>query len=566
MTPPLRSRTPLFLATAPLLGALALPACGPDSGTSGAGGDTTSSTGGATTGGSGGTSDTGGTTTSTTSTGGAGGVPDSPPPGNAIVLQDGSVLPLYPVTAAEPAPRAVAFQQAGSVVTALDEDALPLWEKDLGEGGLFGGFDFDADGFPDLGLVRSQDTGAPCGAQTMIDTWLDVASGATGDLHALVPAEPAICWNFSGTIYPTTQWSNLGVLFGKGTSALATSPYYATKGAFWSWNGTSFDQTGTFEYPSTAAYDATYTNDQPNAYGQGQSFVQYSHTANGLFTEVSGEPRLVFFTSSRAVEYAVEPESASQLRADIPYLTGGRTDIAGRNYGLVEPDPGAPDHLALVAGTSADTVYSDMVTGAMTSDPWGQIERHVSIVHLAAGTVEDRFFSYAHDNADGDQYEGRVVYPNSPFVRVPGGPSRLAFNVYEGGHWRLHVTVPGGTADAVVLDDLFLWDIRDLEGDGLDDWVLSPSRDPSDPDVPGYYFVKWRTVLARWTEATLSLHSQLPIEGAIPWLAPTFRLPGKTTSRSSLYPALVARLGPVLELLLRGPDGQLMSYTLGPVP
>ena len=53
----------------------------------------------------------------------------------------------------------------------------------------------------------------------------------------------------------------------------------------------------------------------------------------------------------------------------------------------------------LIAGTDASTLFSDMLAGAMVSDPWGQIERHVSIVDMATGTVDDRFFSYAHDGA-----------------------------------------------------------------------------------------------------------------------------------------------------------------------
>jgi hypothetical protein len=348
---------------------------------------------------------------------------------------------------------------------------------------------------------------------------------------------------------------------------LATSAYYAQSGAFWKWNGAGFDQAGTYQYPSTAAYDAAYAFDKPNAYGQGQSFVLNSHVANGLFAEVSGEQRLVFFTSSRAVEYAPGPLAADQLRVDVPYLTGGRTDIAGRNYGLVAADPGAPDNLVLVSGTSADTMYSDMVTASMTADPWGQIERHVSIVHLSAGTVDDRFFSYAHDNNDGNKYEGRVVYPDNPFVRMgQGAPSRLAFNVYEGGHWMLHVTQPGSTADALVLKDMFLWDIRDLGGTGGENWVMSPSRDPSDPDVPGYYYVKWRTVLGYWDETNLMVHDQgPPLEGAIPLIMAAFRRPERTTSRSYLYPALVARVGETLEFLLEGSDGKIMTFTVSPV-
>ena len=43
--------------------------------------------------------------------------------------------------------------------------------------------------------------------------------------------------------------------------------------------------------------------------------------------------------------------------------------------------------------------------------------------------------------------------------------SRIAFNVFGAGQWGLHVTEPGTTADALQLPDLYLWDIRDLDGD-----------------------------------------------------------------------------------------------------
>lgn len=87
-----------------------------------------------------------------------------------------------------------------------------------------------------------------------------------------------------------------------------------------------------------------------------------------------------------------------------------------------------------------------------------------------------------------------MVYPDTPFVDATT-PSRLAFNVYAGGRWNLHVTVPGATPDALIMLDWFLWDIRDLDADGADEWVLSPTKDRADPDVPGYYFAKWRTVI-----------------------------------------------------------------------
>lgn len=485
-------------------------------------------------------------------------------PGNAMLLGDGSVVPLYRVSDPAAATRAVGFVHDGDALRALDEDGGELWHQDVGAGALFGGFDFDADGWPDLGLARSEDTGKACGDSTILSTWVDLLEGRTGKLYS--PAAPleSICWTFPSTTYPTHQWSSLGVLFGAGTKRLGLMPYYATTGWFFDFEAGAFSTIGSFAYPSTSSYDATYLDDQPNAFGTGTSYGEFSHVANGMMLVEGGQERLAFFTSARVVQYAASDIGASQLLADTPYLTGGRTDIVGRNYGLVVRDPEYPQHLILIAGTGADTIFSDMTTGTMESDPWGGIERHVSVYDLASSAVDDRYFSFAHDAMDGHKYEGRVVYPDGPIVRRgAGSPSRIAFNVYEGGHWRLHVTEPGNTIDALVLPDLFLWDIRDVDGDGRDDWILSPSRDPGEPDVPGYYYLKWRTQLAHWDETGLGIIVDREVMDAIPLLAATFRLPEKTSSRSYLYPSLTARQGGAMSLLLWTSDKVVEPLPLG---
>lgn len=486
-----------------------------------------------------------------------------PAPGNALLLTNGTVVPLYPVTAMGAPTRAVGFTRDGTRVRALDEDGEILWDVEAGEGALFGGFDFDADGWPDLGLQRSTDTGKACGASTILDTWIDFAQGVDGKVVSGTGHLESLCWTFPSTTYPTHQWSSLGILFGAATKTLAAVPYYAKVGTYLDFDGTAFASPGAFHFPSTPDYDATYVNDRANVYGDGNSHTTDPHIANGLILSRAGTTRLVFFTSARVVEYAIGPLGPQQLIADTPFITAGRTELVGRDYGLVVPDPGEPDHLVLVSGTSADTVFQDMKTHKLEADPWGQIERHVTIYSFSKKSVDDRFFSYAHDNMDGNKYEGRVVYPNEPIVRTGSGtPSRLAFNVYEGGHWRLHITQPGTTADAVVLDDMFLWDIRDLDQDGVVEWVLSPSRDPTDPNTSGWYFVKWRTLLADWKEATKELVVRETMEGFIPYLQGTFREPERTTSRQSLYPALTARTGDGLVLLVWTSSGAMETVPL----
>ena len=77
-----------------------------------------------------------------------------------------------------------------------------------------------------------------------------------------------------------------------------------------------------------------------------ERFIPQSE-ANGLIVD----DRVVFFTSARVVAYSLSALSSDQLLDDTPFLSGGRTDIAGRNYGLVlhdgghaAPPPPAPPH------------------------------------------------------------------------------------------------------------------------------------------------------------------------------------------------------------------------------
>jgi hypothetical protein len=236
---------------------------------------------------------------------------------------------------------------------------------------------------------------------------------------------------------------------------------------------------------------------------------------------VGGEQRFVFFTSGRVVQYRVGPLDSDQLVVDTPFLTGGRTDIAGRNYGLVALAPDMADHLVLIGGTDMLTVFADRVAGEAISDPWGQVERHIARVDLTTGSVDDRFFSYAYDDDGGQQYEGRVVYPAGPWA----GSGQLAFNVFGDGHWVMHVTAAGGTATTWTLGDVVLWDIQDLDGDGVDEWLTSPATG---------YLPNWHTDVWHREGDTLTLQSSHP--GVIPYLVGRFRQRARTTSRGYLYP------------------------------
>lgn len=464
-------------------------------------------------------------------------------------MLDGATLrPLYPSKGAAPY---VAFRREPDGVTALREDGTALWTQKTVAGALFGGFDVDGDGVPDLGVAARRPAGETCGSTAVQITWIEVHSGATGARLASTPEAKDLCWTFGTTTYPTQQWTDLGVLFGDATRTIALAPYYAKIGQFAAWSGAAFAYQE-FDYPSTAAFDA-YTAARTNAYGTGKHTTD-PHVANGLILPVKGEERLVFFTSSRVVQYALEARSATQLRVDHPFLTAGRTDLVGRDYGLVARDPGDGGFLALVSGTSIWSVYADMVAGKMETDPWGQIERHVTVYDPATDALEDRFFSYAHDGGDAKKYEGRVAYPDHPFLRRSTGRSRLIYSVYEGGHWFVHVSVPGGTADAFTVRGSVVWDVRDLDGDGVDEIVLSPVELPGDPDVPGYYFPRWKTQLAHLAADEKSLVVGKAFDG-VPELVPFFRDARRTTSFSALYPACTVSVGGKPKLVLRPSGG-----------
>jgi hypothetical protein len=485
---------------------------------------------------------------------------------NALLSPTYGVLPLYPI-AGSPG-RKVAFYQQGSLVTALDQAGAVVWSKALIAGGLFGVGDFDGDGWPDIGLLKETQTGQICGTTPRTYSFIELYHGNDGTFAARTEPIDDICWNFDGTIYPTSQWSSISVLFGPSPTPLFLSPYYATTSWFYTWDAqaSSFRSYGLY-FPSTTQYDLLYVNARPNAYDNGTKYVAFSHPANGLIVNVDGQQRAIFFTTGRVVQYAVAPLSQAQLLVDHPFLSGNRLDLGGRNKGLftLDPDP-AVSQLALISGTSTFSVYTDLLKGAQVTDPWAEIERHVTLYNYKTDQLQQRFYSYAHDANDGYQYKARPVYPASPYVRTfPGQPSRLAYNVYDDGHWWLHVTQPGSVVDRDVFKDLFLWDIRDLDGDGTEEWVTSPARYTSEPDVPGYYFPERLTFLYRWQESTSTLIQFKAYPGMIPYLQRAFHNDRQSVYGGSSYvfPALVQRSGSTNQLIMLNGSNRPQAVPLG---
>lgn len=457
---------------------------------------------------------------------------------NAVIL-GGVPTALY----ATPDGAGATFSLAAGVVSSTDATGASRWSVDADGVALFGGFDVDADGWTDAAVVTSTPLGTTCGTTEMVATGLTFVSGIDGALISGVSPLDDLCWDFGTAQYPTSQWTVDGVSFGTEPGVIALAPYYATNAWFFTWTGAGFGSEYLY-YPSTSSYDGAYTADVANAWGTGTSYLASSHVANGLLLETGGELRWVFFTSGRVVHYAVEPFSAAQLRLDVPYLSAGRTDLAGRNYGLVARDPGDPDQLVLIAGVDGAVLLADVQAGAAVTDPWGAIERHVTVHDLATGAVDDQFFSYAHDDSDGQQYVNRVAYPASPWVRG-NGRSGLLFSVYDGERWSVHETEPGSTRDRAVESDIYLWDVRDLDGDGLEERIVSPTAG---------YLPDWTTEVRTADGSVRATFIGLPA------LVARFREPETTSSRGYLYPVPVVDDGCGPALVLVQEDG---SYTLG---
>ena len=465
-----------------------------------------------------------------------------PPAGNVIQLANGTIVPVYTVTGSATV-SAVGFKILSGQVTAYDQSGNILWQKptDQTHTGFQTGFDYDGDGWPDLALPVYEPTGGTCGISTIYTSTLYFYSGQNGALQTPLSPQADICWSFQGTTpYPTKQYTTNTVKSGTGTSDLLISPQYATTSWFLRYTSGSFVTDGALYYPSTSSYDAEYPAAVNNAYGTGTKYVTYSHVANGLFTTVNSQTRALFWTTARVVQYNLGPLATTQLAADNSYLTGGRTDIGGRNYGVVAVDPVNTNNIGLIAGTANLSLYQDMYDGVMQNDPYGGIERHVSLYHPSTNAVTDQFYSYYHDNSDGNGYINRVSFPANPWIKTGGSASRLAYNVYSGGHWYLHITEPGSLTDRYALKDMFLWDISDVNGDGVDELVTSPTRYTNEPDVPGYYLPHWQTDLQSWTEGTQALSAFRTYSNAIPRLDTHGVTATTTTSDDGLYPVQIA--------------------------
>lgn len=428
----------------------------------------------------------------------------------AVVAANGKLIHLYPVTDSSRNHQFIGFNYDGHTVIAIDENQNSLWQKTVGPGDIFGFGDFDVDGVPDVGFVKKSAISQTCLGLPMSATWLDFLSGKSGAYVSQInsPTDD-LCWSFGGVPSVTHQSTGLSILRSTSDGPVALVNYYAQGGSILSAPGGQFRLEKPWIYPSVPAFDSAYSGIAlPNPYGNGSSYIANSHPANGLLIG----NRLVMFTSARVSQYDFG-EATAKLVADHPFLPDGRTDLAGRNYGTVSLDPLTGDDLWLVAGTSAISLYCDTISGTMTYDPWGGIERHIAHYQISTNFLEDQFISNAHDdNANGGQFEWRITYPANALLQVAGeSASRLVWNTYQGGQWTSRITKPKSLEMSLQIPHLYIWDVRDLDGDGTPE-IIGSSTD-------GYY-ADWNTHIYRWDKG--SLVSVRSFQGAIPFLRPRF--------------------------------------------
>ncbi len=424
--------------------------------------------------------------------------------------------------------------------------------------------DLNGDGLADVASVQTAPGAMPC-ATGALDRTLTILSGADPSvvLYTSSPL-PDACISLNGAAPSAyiSVWD--GALDIGAPGALALAPQYYSEGWFLDGGG------GTFYTAETAAF-ASYTAARPmlQPSAQGNSYAPFQQPLNGMIATIAGQPRYVATTSGRFLQFAIAPLSASQLIADSPFLA--RPDIVGRNYGLLEQDTGGdPGKISLIAGTAANDLYSDVMAGSASNtvtgtDLWAAIERHVSVLDAPSGAVVQKFYSYAHDDTDGDTYRNRITYPSYAKLPAHAGPSRLIYNVFDGSTWNIQITEPGGVQSATILAGYYVWDVIPRGADEVD-VLASPIDTGRVVEVPDHvvtgtstvgswraasYFPQLTTTVFRWTRDHEQLE-QLTSFAGIPRLDLGFpRRATESASSGRLFPSLraVGETGQVVLLI-----------------
>lgn len=324
--------------------------------------------------------------------------------------------------------------------------------------------DFTGDGAPDAVFTTLEPIpGRTCGSHPMDSSALVFIDGKSGKTWQPLPPLEDICWSFGSVPpYPTHQWELGSVYIGRlhgDTVAVAAFPYYATEGwvVHHSVDGSWTRDTSPLVFPSTDQYDRVYNAANQTRcsipYAGGSCHVTHSHVPNAVFLD----NELFVLTSARAFIYRNDGTPSS----DLTWISGGRIDNAGRNYGLVTSLMTGVD---LIGGCTVGNTRALMRTGA-TGNPQCSLHHHYEWFGFGhAQLVSHTARYYGNWGTDGD-WEGRIEYPMRANAPLAGSPS-VVFNLFRSGAW--HTVVlndPSRPDNAVEVGGWYTWDTIQL-GDG----------------------------------------------------------------------------------------------------
>lgn len=391
--------------------------------------------------------------------------------------------------------------------------------------------DFTGDGVPDAILrVATREPSKTCGGQPLTVTQLVLVDGASGRSWTPLPALEDICWSGFGSSppYATRQWGTGTAYvgdFGGVSGAVITFPYYATAGTVMRFTGDGFAAVagaavGDLVYPSTARYDLVYNRTNPTRcsvpYPPGPCFIPYAHVPNAV---LAGSDLFVL-TSARAFLYRPDFGPTS----DLTWISGGRLDNGGRNYGLVTTMSDAS--IALIGGCSVLNTAQEMRAGGISNFDCS-VHHHYEWFSVASGQIQahaSRYYGYV--TTDGP-LENRIEYPLHAASAITGRRNAI-FDLYRKGSWAIELLENPAQPDAVYeLPGWYAWDALPLGADGS--WAVLASRvgaaTASSPALPDWSF----DVLA-WRNGQLS--SEGHFEGLVPALLQYPNSPGLHASDS----------------------------------
>ncbi len=409
--------------------------------------------------------------------------------------------------------RRLAFVLTANEATAYDESIAlsggtnARWRSTIiADAGVVPMNDHNGDGYPDVLAIGAVPSGLVCddNGRRMART-LRIYSGADGALlHTHLPfVDECIPINSGATVAYTGLFVG-AVQGGEPVGAFAMAPQYHATGVL---HTPTLDASFyTAETASYAAYTAARPMLQPAA--QGRSYAALQQPLNGLIVNVAGTTRYIATTSGRFLQYALAPYSAMQLTRDTPFLA--RPDLVGRGYGLLSHDTlGNDARLTLVAGTSAADLYQDVRAGHLSNvvtghDLYAAIERHVSVYDATTGQVQQIFYSYAHDNNDGNTYRNRLSFPAfGTLPRSDSSGSSTLFNLFDGNTWNVYATNAAGTGVTLIVANAHVWDARQVDNDTVD-VLLSPIDTARNVLIPDFLTAASETapsVVGSWRNA-----------------------------------------------------------------